>query len=250
MLAVSILLSVFVTSFISGVIGMGGGSILMGVYLAFFPVEAAMILHGGTQLTANGSRAFFLKKYIRWELMPTYFIGIIPVLIAFYLFKFVPSKGLIYILLGSFPFISMFFRRTNILYLTIEKSFHAFLCGVFITIVQLTAGASGVVLTEFYIHSSLNRKEIVGTESFTQSTAHLTKLLYFMVLMSDWGQMSEIAWYVYPLIIVTSIAGTFAGKQILVRLSDLHFKRYAKIIIRGVAVFFFFKGLNELGVFS
>lgn len=249
MLAVSILVSVFITSFISGVIGMGGGSILMGVYLAFLPVEAAMILHGGTQLTANGSRAFFLRKNIRWELLPSYFIGILPVLIVFYVFKFVPSKGLIYLLLGSFPFVSMFLRQTNILYLTIEKAFHAFLCGVFITIVQLTAGASGVVLTEFYIHSRLNRKEIVGTESITQSTAHLCKLLYFVAVMPSWEQMSSIPWFVYPLIVIVSIWGTFLGKKILVRLTDNSFKKFAKVLIRSVAVYFFFKGLREFGWF-
>ena len=219
----------------------------MGVYLAFFPVEASMILHGGTQLTANGSRAYFLKKNIRWELLPTYFIGILPVLAAFYILKFVPSKGLIYILLGSFPFLSMILRSTNILYLTIEKAFHAFWCGVFITIVHLTAGASGVVLTEFYIHSNLNRKEIVGTESLTQSTAHLCKLLYFVAVMSNWDQMSSIDGYVYPLIVVASILGTYLGKQVLLRLSDIHFKKYAKIIIRSVAVYFFLKGLGEMG---
>ena len=46
-----------VTSFISGILGMAGGMILMGVLLALLPLPAAMLLHGISQLTANGWRA-------------------------------------------------------------------------------------------------------------------------------------------------------------------------------------------------
>src|SRR5690242_1273717 len=45
-----------VTSFISGILGMAGGMILMGVLLASLTVPAAMLLHGITQFSANGWR--------------------------------------------------------------------------------------------------------------------------------------------------------------------------------------------------
>ena len=39
-----------VTSFLSGILGMAGGMILMGVLIAVLPVPAAMMMHGITQL--------------------------------------------------------------------------------------------------------------------------------------------------------------------------------------------------------
>src|SRR5690606_5834164 len=43
--------SVMATSFISGVFGMAGGMVLMGILVAMMPVSAAMVLHGAAQLT-------------------------------------------------------------------------------------------------------------------------------------------------------------------------------------------------------
>ena len=45
--------SVLGTSFISGIFGMAGGMVLVGVLLALFDVEPAMLLFGATQTAAN-----------------------------------------------------------------------------------------------------------------------------------------------------------------------------------------------------
>ena len=45
-----------ITSFISGVLSMAGGMILMGIFSFFLAVPAAMMLHGITQPFSNGSR--------------------------------------------------------------------------------------------------------------------------------------------------------------------------------------------------
>ena len=55
-----------VTSFISGILGMAGVMILMGVLIAILPVATAMLLHGITQFAANGYRALMLRAAIDW----------------------------------------------------------------------------------------------------------------------------------------------------------------------------------------
>src|SRR4029453_13451951 len=52
---------VLVTSFLSGIFGMAGGLILLGVLLIILDVASAMILFGTTQLGANGWRAFLWR---------------------------------------------------------------------------------------------------------------------------------------------------------------------------------------------
>ena len=44
------------TSFLSGLFGMAGGMILVGVLLAIMPVPTAMVLHAVTQMASNGWR--------------------------------------------------------------------------------------------------------------------------------------------------------------------------------------------------
>ena len=65
----------FVTSFISGILGMAGGMILMGVLITALPVATAMLLHGITQLAANGWRAWMLRGSIDWRVFRGYAIG-------------------------------------------------------------------------------------------------------------------------------------------------------------------------------
>jgi len=56
-LALTLAAAVLSTSFVSGIFGMAGGMILMGILLAIMPLAAAMVLHGLTQMAANGWRA-------------------------------------------------------------------------------------------------------------------------------------------------------------------------------------------------
>ena len=45
------------TSFLSGIFGMAGGMILIGVLLVLLPVQTAMVLHAVTQIASCGWRA-------------------------------------------------------------------------------------------------------------------------------------------------------------------------------------------------
>ena len=47
-----------VTSFISGIFGMAGGMLLIGVLLFLLPVPVAMVFHGVIQIAANGLRSW------------------------------------------------------------------------------------------------------------------------------------------------------------------------------------------------
>ena len=58
----TILVAALVTATISGVFGMAGGLILMGVLTTYLPVASAMVLHGFIQIISNASRAFLLRR--------------------------------------------------------------------------------------------------------------------------------------------------------------------------------------------
>src|SRR6478736_1374475 len=72
------------TSIVSGVMGMAGGMLLLAVMLLRLEPAVAIPLHGIVQMVSNGSRAWFLRKHVRfgavwrfaWPLLPAGALGI------------------------------------------------------------------------------------------------------------------------------------------------------------------------------
>jgi len=63
------------TAFLSGLFGMAGGLILIGVLLALMPLPTAMVLHAITQMASNGWRAFLWRAHIKWKPVFIYLIA-------------------------------------------------------------------------------------------------------------------------------------------------------------------------------
>ena len=60
------------TSFLSGIFGMAGGMILVGILLVLLPVPEAMMLHGVTQMASNGWRGLLWSSTCAgWRSAPT-----------------------------------------------------------------------------------------------------------------------------------------------------------------------------------
>ena len=56
-----IILASFISSFISSIIGFGGGMLLLGVLALNFPVSKVIPLHAVIQLGSNLNRLFFFR---------------------------------------------------------------------------------------------------------------------------------------------------------------------------------------------
>ena len=75
LMAVSLSLLMIGTAFLSGIFGMAGGLILIGVLLVVFPLPTAMVLHAITQMASNGWRALLWWRYIEWKSTAFYVAG-------------------------------------------------------------------------------------------------------------------------------------------------------------------------------
>src|SRR5690242_13011499 len=132
------------SSFLSGVFGMAGGMVLLGVLLAYLDVATAMILFSVIQFFANGLRALQWRSFVRWRIVWLYCIGAGVAFAGMRLIEFVPDKALVYLLLGLMPFVVEAVppqARPNI-----EWRGVPFATGLLTTIVQFLAGVGGVFL--------------------------------------------------------------------------------------------------------
>lgn len=239
MLVLVILGSVVVTATISGIFGMAGGMILMGIYAALLPIPEAMMLHGVTQLASNGFRAWLLRKDVFWPTIRYYVVGAVVSVGVFSLFTWVVSKPILFVVLGALPWIAAALPAAASL--RVENRFVAALCGLVVTAAHLIAGISGPLLDLFYLRGTLTRFQVIGTKAFTQSLAHMLKLYYFGLVVGV--ESSTLLVWIYPAVVIGAMIGTRIGRSILARLDDKQFRSWSSRIIRALGLVFLIRGL-------
>src|SRR5262249_50329529 len=143
--------TILVSSFLSGVFGMAGGMILLGVLLVYYDVTTAMVLFSIIQFAANGWRAVLWYRYVRWPIFFHYVAGAMVAFAGLRLVAYVPDKATVYLLLGIMPFaVELLPRRAHP---SIEWPGMPFVAGALTTIVQFMAGGGGGVLVPFFPES-------------------------------------------------------------------------------------------------
>ncbi len=231
--------SVFITSVISGVFGMAGGLILMTVLLNLMSLQAAMAVHAGIQMVANGWRCFLWRGHIVWHVLPFYIAGMAAGLIAISFIKYVPDKAVALIVMGSLPLLAMLAGKT--LTLSITNKTQTFCAAACLTFIQMTAGVVGPLLDLLYNNAPLTRQQIVSTKAFTQTAMHLVRLVYFGALVplltgtSQWPEGLKPEFML--LFMAASIAGTSAAAMLLHRLSDHGFKKASRGLIAVISLY-------------
>ena len=239
---VGVSVTVVITSFISGILGMAGGMILLGVLLAVMPVSAAMILHGVTQMASNGWRAWLWRNEIDWRVFRGTAYGTLVVLAVFSVFHLIGSRPVIYLILGVTPFMSYLLPQS--LRLNVDSPGHSFACGMACTVLSLLSGVSGPLLDVFYLPSQMNRRAVVATKAATQTLAHITKILYFGAILSF--DSNTLDWWFAVAMVGLAIFGTTASRKLLERMTDTHFRRWTRGTVSVIGVFYLCNGLWAL----
>ena len=237
-----LVLATFAPSIISGVLSMAGGMILMGVFGFFLSVPAAMVLHGVAQTFSNGSRVWLYRRHIKWRVLGYYSIGAFAVLGLFATLTFVPSIGLVFILIGCFPFLALTLPTT--INLDMERGPVSFFSGIIVTTAQMLAGASGPVLDIFYVKSEMSKEAILGTKAVTQTLGHILKLTYYAIIMTIASDLIPV--WVIPAVVAAAILGNYCASLLVTRMSDHQFKKIGRYVIRFICVIYIGKGIAEL----
>jgi len=220
------------SSFLSGVFGMAGGMILLGVLLNYFDVATGMIFFSIIQLFANGWRVVQWRHYILWRIFGWYFVGAVIAFAGMWMIAFVPDKAMVYLGLGVMPFVvealpaSM---RPNI-----EWKGVPLFTGVATTIIQILAGVGGLFLDIFFQKSMLDRKTTNATKAVAQSFSHIVRAFYF-------GSLTGIGdvplWATGPAILL-AIGGTSLAPFVIERMTDHGFRQWTRAIIFAISVVF------------
>jgi uncharacterized membrane protein YfcA len=218
--------TIIVSSFLSGVFGLAGGMVLLGVLLVFLDVTAGMVLFSIIQFFANGWRALQWWKFVRWRIFWLYCLGGAVAFAVMRLIAIIPDKALVYLLLGLMPFLIELIpvrARPNI-----EWRGVPFLTGVLTTIVQFLTGVGGLFLDIFFQKSLLDRKTTLATKAVAQTASHVLRASYFI----SFGPIGdEIGLWNMLVAIVLAIGGTALAPFVIERMSDHDFRQWTRAII-------------------
>lgn len=234
---------VLATSFLSGIVGMAGGMILLGILLMLVPVTAAMVLHGVTQVASNGWRAFLWRGCVDWRIIAGYAIGSFAVFLLMKLFAAVPDKALVYLAMGITPFLVLALPARWVP--DIQRRGAPILCGALVMFVQLIAGVAGNVLDVFFQHSRMDRRAVVATKAASQVLAHLQRIAFFGAFA---GVGDIFPWWIYVGAVALAMLGATLAASVLRRMSDKAFRAWSRNIILTVSLLYLAKGVFLLVV--
>lgn len=236
-----IAVSVLGTSFLSGVFGMAGGMVLMGVLVAYLPVASAMIVHGTAQMTSNGWRAFLWRRHIDFRIFRGYCVGLVLASVAFLFLGFVPDRALVLIVLGALPFIALIIPARHVPQVT--SRFGAEVCGLLNTTLQFIAGVSGPLLDVFFVRTQMDRRAVVATKAACQTVSHMAKLVYFSRAIGGEDTFDII---MLAAVICMAVLGTSLSKFVLEKMTDHQFRRWTQGLLLTIGVAYLMQGFYVL----
>jgi uncharacterized protein len=225
------------TAFLSGIFGMAGGMILMGILLVLLPLPEAMALHAITQMASNGWRGLLWVRYVRWNAVSAYLMGCLVALMVWSVWRYVPSKPLALVFLGVTPFLVRILPPSW--KPDPERITHGLLYGSVCMALLLVTGVAGPLIDTYFLSGKYDRRQIVATKAVCQIVAHGAKLFYF-------GSVIEQAAVVDPQLAVFAVAASVIGatlaRPVLERLNDAQYRAWATRIITTIAFAYLAQG--------
>ena len=232
MIATLLVIIAFLTSFISGVIGMGGGTILLAaMILSGLVVEHIVPLHGVVQLCSNGSRIAFLFRQINIKIT-VYFLCGIPLggYIGYLLLQKIDDPS--YLLLGMgilLVYVALKPKKLPDLKLP-DMGF--FFLGVLAAGVGCLVGITGPLVAPFFVRNDWDKKTIIATMGACQTGVHFIKIPVFISMAFPY---SEYLW-VSIFMIVAAVLGSRVGVYVLTTMYKERFFTIVRIAMLLIAI--------------
>jgi uncharacterized membrane protein YfcA len=219
-------IAILLASFISGVFNMAGGMLLLGVLLVFFDVATSMILFSLLTATSNVWRVVAWWKHINWTIWLQYTLGASVAFLALGAVAFLPSKALVYLLLGLMPLMIELMPRHW--HPNIQRRGVPIFTGMSTTAIQLLAGNGGMFLDIFFQKSKIGRHETIATKSVCQTVGNLIRIFYFGTLA---GVEEAVPLLFFVPAILLAIGGTMLAMPVVKRMTDEGFRQWTRKLI-------------------
>ncbi|MGI3224595.1 sulfite exporter TauE/SafE family protein [Streptomyces sp. GTA36] len=224
----------FALALVSAVAGFGGGVLLLPVFTALFGLRVAIPVLTLAQIASNASnasRTVLNRRDLQWPLIGRFALGAIPLAVGgALLLAHVPLAPLKR-LLGAFLIAVVIWRRRNPHPKPpSDATFTA--VGAISGLGSALLGSVGPMTAPFFLARGLTHGAYIGTEAAGALTLHLTKTAAYGA-----GDLLSVRVLLLGAALTpATLAGAWAGKRIVQRISDRLFIRFveAGLVVAGL----------------
>jgi uncharacterized protein len=231
----------FLTSIVSGVMGMAGGMLLLTVMLLRLEPALAIPLHGVVQLVANGSRAWFLRRHVAWSAVIRFAWPLLPFgALGLWLLGYLPVSasriGIGVFVLAS-TWLKSFFSLSKDVAARRALPVGGALVGFFSTLV----GATGPLLAPFVLALELGNQPTIATLAACQIFQHGSKVALFGLRgFALEGQLAPCL-----SLCIAAIAGSAVGTRLLDRVPQRVFRLSVRLVLSALALHQVWQGFSR-----
>lgn len=227
MLLASFALTAFIAALVSGALGVGGGTLLIGVlFAAGLPPAQAVPLFAVVQLSANGARSLRYLRQVDYPALAVFAAASLPAALLFAPLAEAIAVHWVQLALGGLILYSLLPRRRNVKP-QVGAGYPGYAgAGLLNGSIGMFIGATGLILGRLLLRPDWPRARVVGTIAATQALGHAIKILGFALagaLLLD--PISAIV------MCLAAIAGTAAGTRLGEGLPEARFRRIFQLVL-------------------
>ncbi|MGQ0698297.1 MAG: sulfite exporter TauE/SafE family protein [Panacagrimonas sp.] len=232
----------FLTSALSGVAGLGGGTILIGVFFALgLTTVEAVPLFAAVQFVSNTSRTLAYVKHVEWRGAGWFALAALPATFLIAPFAERADVNVVRLILAALILASLVPTRDRGAPLAPRPSF--IVAGLLNGSLGMFVGATGLFIGRLFLRPEWPKETTIATLAFTQVLGHgLRVLAYGFVGYSAFARPDLLI----PLCLAV-IAGTWVGKHLNQRLSQERFTTLFKLILVILSLKLVFDSLKGFG---
>lgn len=241
-LAVTLTVFAFLTSALSGVAGLGGGTILMGVFFALglTPVEAVP-LFAAVQLVSNTSRTVAYIRHVEWRAAGWFLLAALPATFLLAPYAASVDANLVRLLLAGLILASLAPTRNGAAPLAPRPSF--VVAGLLNGSLGMFVGATGLFVGRLFLRPEWRKETTIATLALTQVLGHGLRVIAYGFVGYSVLARPEL---LIPLCVAV-IAGTWTGKHLNTRISQERFVGLFKAILVILSIKLIYDAVRGLG---
>lgn len=240
-LVLALALAGFLTSALSGIAGLGGGTLLIGLFYAIGMAPAeAVPLFAAVQLVSNSSRTLAYVRHVHWPAAGWFLLAAVPATVVMAPFAARVDADLVRLVLAGLILASLV-PGARAQALPARPSF--VIAGLLNGSLGMFVGATGLFVGRLFFRPEWRKETTIGTLALTQVLGHgLRVLAYGLVGFSALAQ---------PLLLgalcASVVLGTAVGKQLNGRLDEAAFARLFQVVLVGLSLKLLYDAARGLG---
>lgn len=241
MLPALLIAGALATATLSGLAGMGGGTILIALMLALgmSPV-LALPLHAGVQLAANGSRSLAYVRHVHWRGLGWFMLAGVPG--PFLLAPWVVAVDPDWIRLIMAVFVALAVWPAWASRMKIHGRAGLIAAGAIGGVFGPIVGATGMLVAPFFLRDDWRKEQVIATLAVAQASSHLLKIAAFSA--SGFNALARVDLLV-PMALA-ALVGTLIGRRLVGLFSEARFRQVVRVIMGLLAVRLAWDGITGL----